>query len=201
MILIQLLNNLPIGYMKTTEEMLVQMATQPAIIKLLSDPVEVSQYGAVENFDMKYINIDMVNNVKRALREHTIAKTKKKFAKKAMDLPKTMRRRSMGNISNKKGSDKKGSAPAKLKFRSKTVQSPKNVKKPKSLRVRSLPTKTKTKTYQTKKKSRSLPIELQKNGMEQTNQKINTQYNNNNSSGSKYVNYITILKDKNNAEA
>lgn len=152
------LNNLPIGYMKTTEEMLVQMATQPAIIKLLSDPVEVSQYGAVENFDMKYINIDMVNNVKRALREHTIAKTKKKFAKKAMDLPKTMRRRSMGNISNKKGSDKKGSAPAKLKFRSKTVQSPKNVKKPKSLRVRSLPTKTKT--YQTKKKSRSLPIEL-----------------------------------------
>jgi len=37
--------------------------------------------------------------------------------------------------------------------------------------------------------------------MEQTNQKINTQYNNNNSSGSKYVNYITILKDKNNAEA
>ena len=118
------LNNLPVGYMKTTEEMLVQMATKPAIIKLLSDSEEPTEFGAVENFDMKYINVDMVNNVENTLQKQSVrqAATKwksmarkgallKTIAKKSMKLPKTTRRRSMGNTSGsvRSGSVRRGS--------------------------------------------------------------------------------------------
>jgi hypothetical protein len=208
------LNDLPVGYMKTTEEMLVQMATDTDIKKLLSDPEEPSEFGAVENFDMKYINVDMVNNVKRTMAkkfaektmakkfaEKKMAKTEKKFAEKSMALPKTTRRRSTGNASKtlrnspiRKGSVR--SAPAKLKSRAKNVWTPpKNVRKPKSLRVRSLPTKTQI--HQTKKKPTSLPAKLKSRP-----RTVRTPPNNN-SSGSKYINYITIPipKEKNNAEA